>query len=132
MKFQNKIIADTSVWIDFFRSRHNEYVEILIEQLKHKNILMCGMIELEIRQGLRVHERAITDDFLKTIEFIDSTREDYQIAGDLISEMKSRGITESAQDSLIAAVCINNNIQLLTTDLDFHHFPKLKIVEIKK
>lgn len=126
----NKIVVDTSVWIDFFRAVNNKAVRILIDNLSRKSVVVCGVIELELYQGMRPNEKVIMQDFFREFEYIDITRDDFQLAGNLISRMRKVGVTESFQDSLIAAVCINNKFKLLTTDNDFHHFPDLSIVSL--
>lgn len=130
MSSANKILADTFVWIDFFRSGNTKSVEILINNLKMQRVVLCGIVELELLQGLRPKEKAIVEDFLKHLDYIEISRSDYHLAENLISQMRKIGITESVQDSLIAAVCINNKLSLLTSDYDFRHFPDLNIVSL--
>lgn len=130
MSSTNKILVDTSVWIDFFRSGKSKHVECLIDYLKNQRVVLCGIVELEIVQGVRNKETEIVEDFFGELEYVDISRSDFQLAGNLISRMRKIGITESFQDSLIAAVCINHKLKLLTNDSDFRHFPDLSIVNL--
>lgn len=127
-----KIMADTSVWIDFFKSGRSLGSRILLDKLERELVCICGIVELEIIQGLKEKEKLEIMNCLEVLEYINSTKDDYRAAGKTISELRKKGITIAPADALIATLCKRNNILLLSFDKDFAYFPNLKFKILKK
>lgn len=128
------VIVDTSVWIDFFNGKENEYVYKL-ESLKEKDIdiFTTGIIVTEILSGFK-EERDIklTAELLKHLPFVDPVYpETYIKAASIYRTGRKRGITvRKIIDCLIAQIAIENNLLLLHKDEDFNQiasFTELKI-----
>jgi predicted nucleic acid-binding protein len=48
-----RIMIDTTVWIDFFRSEKTTQVDLLKECIENRfDICICSMIKMEILQGI--------------------------------------------------------------------------------
>ncbi len=122
----NKVLIDSSVWIHYFRqgkSKVAENVDLLLDQ---NRAVLCGMVELEILQGVRGKEQLIIQDLFQALDFLETKREDFISAGLILNQLRSRDITIPSSDCLIAAQSIHNKVSLYTLDKDFDVIPALK------
>jgi predicted nucleic acid-binding protein len=87
---QDKVLIDTSVWIEFFRKRESNISYKLREYLKLNQACYTGPIAVEVYQGAKTHkEIQIIDQLLQTIHYVEITRMHYHRAG-LISQKAAR------------------------------------------
>ena len=133
----NKILVDTSVWIDALNGRATKGAKLLAELIERDApIVTCPIIIQEILQGFRNDE-----DFKKVKEIlsgfellvIDPIDAAYGAAM-LYRDMRKKGISiRKSNDCLIAFFAIYNQAQLLHNDADFNRIAKhssLKIVVV--
>ena len=116
------VVADTSVWIDFFADRQTPQarrLETLIEE--GEDVAVCGIVLAEILQGIRPDaECERTESILRHFPCLEMSRETFIAAGHLYRRLRGKGITiRNTVDSMIAACCIENGAQLLHNDRDF-------------
>ena len=52
-----KVLLDTSVWVNAFRGQSQEIVALTRYLLNEDRVVTCGPVILEIRRGLRPKER---------------------------------------------------------------------------
>lgn len=118
------ILADTSVWIDFFDSKDNEKVQLLESSLElEESIAFTGVILQEIFQGVNSkRERNVIEEcFIPFIELYPQ-RSTYLLASDLYRDCRGHGFTiRSSIDCLIAACCIENDCKILHKDRDYDY-----------
>lgn len=115
------VVVDTSVWIDFFCTPDSPWATTL-EQLiaEHNRVVLCGIVLQEILQGIRDDSTfALTRDRLCRLPFLQATRESHLQAADIYRRLRSRGITVPSTDVAIAALAIDNQVELFSKD---HHF----------
>jgi tRNA(fMet)-specific endonuclease VapC len=122
----NRVVIDSSVWMDYFRPGKNTSADQVNLLLDEGRATLCGMIELEILQGLREKEQTMVQDLFRVLHFIDSRREDFIAAGLMLNQLRKKGITIPSSDCLIAAQCIREGLPLFTLDNDFKQIPALK------
>ena len=128
------VIIDTSVWIDFFNGKENEYVYKL-EELKEKDIdiFITGIIVTEILSGFKEdRDIKLTTKLLKNLPVANPIYpETYIKAASIYQTGRKKGITvRKIVDCLIAQIAIENNLLLLHKDEDFNQiasFTNLKI-----
>ena len=79
------ILADTSVWIEFFKAQSN--IGKKLEGLIIKNsVCVCGTVLFELVQGVRSEdEKAMILDILSDMEYLEMTKRLWQKAGTLSS-----------------------------------------------
>ena len=129
------ILVDTSVWIDFFCARNAPgaaFLKSLIE-LREK-VCLCGVILTEALQGIRDDkEFEKTEALLSNLIFLPMDRDTFLHASNIYRTFRSRGTTiRNSVDCMIAAVCIEHNVELLHNDRDFDRIANefdLRIVE---
>jgi predicted nucleic acid-binding protein len=120
------ILVDTSVWVDYLRQGQSQASQELDLLLEESRAVLCGVVELELFQGVRAHNKASLEELLSALPYAETIREDFQEAGEILGGLRSKGIQIPATDGLIAAVCVRQNLSILTADRHFDHIPHLK------
>jgi predicted nucleic acid-binding protein len=120
------VFVDTSVWVDYLRQGQSPASQELDLLLEEGRAVLCGMVELELLQGARPHDKTSLEELLSALPYVEISREDFQDAGEILGGLRAKGIQIPATDGLIAAVCIRQNLPLLTGDKHFDHIQSLK------
>ncbi len=126
MPASNRVLVDTSVWVDFLRG--NPEVVSKLESLRRSHeIVVCGQILQEVLQGSRDASALGRLERQFTIWALEEERpEDYREAARIYARLRWKGITVPPSDCLIAAVAKRRGLPLYATDPDFNHVPDLK------
>lgn len=120
------LFVDTSVWSLALRRDSppaDPAVEILRQALMEGDtVVTTGIVLQELLQGFsgpkdqkRIIER------LRVLPLLHPTRDTYIEAARLRNTCRRRGVQLGTIDALIAQLCIEHEIALLTTDKDFVH-----------
>ena len=119
------IIADTSVWIDYFNGIENELTQYLDTSLTEGTVAIGDLIFLEILQGFRKDKDyrlaksrlgTLTQYELFGLEMVEHCANNYRA-------LRKRGITiRKTSDVIIATFCIDHKLPLLFSDKDFLPF----------
>jgi len=120
------VMVDTSVWIEYFRRGVDPiraHVDSLIDQ---DRVVLCGVVEMELLRGVRSHESGRIHDALSALRFVDVLREDFVAAGKRMCALRQKGVTIPSSDALIGAICVRENLALLTVDDHFKRLPEVK------
>lgn len=123
------ILVDTSVWIEYFNGHEeDEKVQKLVDALNQgKDIYMTDLILTEILQGIKDDNKyVVVKNSLLTLKFVHATNFDTYIhASDIYRNCRKNGVTvRKTVDCLIAAVAIENKLELLSKDNDFMNISK--------
>ena len=122
-----KVLLDTSVWVNAFRGQSQEIVALTRYLLNEDRVVTCGPVILEIRRGLRPKERkrvlALFDALIR-LSFDEGL---WDSAGELGALLRREGITIPPMDILIAQVCLHHKVSLFTLDEHFNMIPGLKL-----
>lgn len=124
------VLIDSSVWINYFRRGESVIAEAVDELLDAGRVVLCGIVELEIIQGLRQHERQLVESLFQALPYIETTRQDFIEAGKRLAELRHTGITIPAADGLIATLCIRHHLMLFSLDNHFDYLPDLTRYQI--
>ena len=119
------ILADTSVWIDYFNGNDNKYTDALDAHLEGDTVAMGDLIFIEILQGFRndkdYRQAKTTLQALGQYEMFNS--EMALKCADNYRQLRKEGITiRRTTDVMIATFCIENRLPLLFSDRDFVPF----------
>src|SRR5579862_9033771 len=95
------VLIDSSVWIHYFRQDKSPIVEHVNVLLDQDRVVLCGIVELEILQGLRAKESARIQELFEALSYIDTERDDFIAAGKMLNQLRSKGVTMAASDCLI-------------------------------
>jgi predicted nucleic acid-binding protein len=120
-------LLDTDIAIDFLRGR--SYARKLLENWSGEGLLAISTLtQLEIYQGMKTREEQATNVFLDGLVSITVDVHIARQAGRMIGEFRSKGVTVSIGDAIIAATALQASIPLLTNNLEHYPFPGLRIV----
>src|SRR5450432_3929157 len=120
-------LLDSSVLIDALNGRNGR--PQFLTQLSQQDILLacCAVNVTELHMGMRPGEEAMTEKFLKSLEFYPVTWEVAQLAGDLFRKWRQKGQTLSFTDVTIAAVALTHKLVLVTDNRKHFPMPELRI-----
>ncbi len=121
------IIADTSIWIDYFNGVANEHTDALDTGLSEGIIAIGDIIFLEILQGFKSEkDYKLAKKTLSALDQYDMFGSTQVIqAAENYRKLRKKGITiRKTNDVIIATFCIENKMPLLFLDKDFNPFVK--------
>lgn len=121
------VLVDTSAWVAYFRGLEPARSTVL-GLLQERRAFRCGPVELELRQGLRRSEAHNVLSLWRGLATLQVEEIDFASAGDLLLELRSRGITIPALDALIACLAVRREVPLLTLDAHFAAVPGLRLM----
>ena len=117
-------LVDTSVWSLALRrdvpDTTREVAELKRALEAGDEILVTGLVLQELLQGFngpKAYSQII--EYFSVLPFIIPEREDYINAAGLRNLCRKKGIQAGTIDALLASLCIERDIKILTTDRDF-------------
>jgi predicted nucleic acid-binding protein len=117
----DKVLIDTSVWIDFFRRKESPVSPKVREYLKLNQVCYAGPIVVELYQGAKTQrEIEILDQLFDTISYIDITRDHYHHAGMISQEAARKGEIFSTIDVILAVLAHDGGLSIFSLDRHFH------------
>lgn len=123
-------LLDSSVIIDVINDR-NGRSQVLEGLLAEGTLLACCPINVtEVYMGMRPHEVEKTEEFLRSLEFYAVTWEVAKFAGALYRQYRQKGVTLALPDLTVAAVAINNDLQLATDNPKDFPMPELRFYRL--
>lgn len=119
------LLADSSVWIDYFAGIRSAQTDRLSDALDREDVLVGDLMIAEVLQGVS-HDRDFENIRRELNRFLTIAICDESIAITAARNyraLRKRGITiRKTIDTLIATRCIIDGIPLLYTDRDFDPF----------
>lgn len=126
------IIIDSSAWIQYFRdlsSPVGQEVEGIIES---GDALLVGVVYAELVRGVRDdRDLHVLEDNLEGIPFLETGKETWRRAGQLLLDLRRQGRTIALPDAVIAAQALEGDHQVYTQDEHFQRVPGLRLHEAK-
>lgn len=120
-------LLDTSVIIDALNGKRNRKHQ-LGQLLNQGDLLACCSINIaEVYAGMRPHEAASTDSFLRSLAYYEITWEGARRAGELRYQHARLGRTLSLADTLIAAVALLRDLVLITDNVKDYPMSGLRL-----
>ncbi len=129
------ILVDTSVFIDFFAGKNSTTSELLNRSIENSDDLCtCGLIITEILQGIRSDkEYDGIKNILSGLLYLPITKNMFIHASSMYRTIRKHGKTiRSPIDCIIAAVCLEHEVDLLHNDKDFDTIAQYTPLRITK
>lgn len=127
---KNRILTDTSVWIEFFKSK-SKIGDRLEHLLIENSIWTCGIIMFELLQGVKSEpEKAKILDKLSSLPYVEMANILWQKSAELSISLKKEDLNLPLSDIFISAIAIENNLSVFTIDKHFEQIPNLKLYRI--
>ncbi len=115
----DKILVDTSAWIEFFRKKEPYYAAIL-ELIDSDRICCVGIVVAELLQGAKSDKELTTiKEFLHVFDFLPESADLWEEAGVLSYSLQRKGKTAGLSDCYIAEIASSHKVKLLTLDKHF-------------
>ena len=116
------ILVDSSVWVDFYKDRETAATVTLDGVLGRREVVLGDLIVMEVLQGFRL----LRD--VRAAEILFAELRCFTLGGEVRARaaaanyrlLRAAGVTpRSSIDVLIATFCVEEGLQLLTSDRDF-------------
>jgi len=120
------ILVDSSVWIDFFNSAPGPAGDELRELIRDAEpFALTGVVVTEILQGLTRDARRI-EQYLSQWELLEPRGfRTYREAAAIFRLARSKGVSLTTIDALIAAIALEHRVSVFTLDKDFSRIARL-------
>ena len=120
------ILVDSSVWIDFFSDRPGQAGRELRRLIEvSAPVALTGVVVTEILQGLKRDVQRI-EYFLSLFDLLEASGFDtYRNAAALFRRARSKGVSLTTTDALIATVAAENGATVFSLDRDFVRMAQL-------
>jgi predicted nucleic acid-binding protein len=129
-----RIIVDTSVWIEYFRNQSAALVGFVTEVVKNRQVCVPRIVLAELMQGAKSErELSVIGEFMEAFTIIDQTDQTWLNAGRLSYELKRKGKNINLTDCYIAVLAQENDCAVLTLDRhfkDIRQHTRLPLVDI--
>jgi hypothetical protein len=127
----DKVLIDTSVWIEYFKNKNNQLAEKVDEVLTLSDVYVPKVVIAELIQGAKSEkEISVIEEFIDAFNIIDQTDKTWVNAGRLSFSMKRKGITVNLVDCYIALLANENNCKLFSLDEHFKSIKKFLRLEL--
>ena len=121
-----RVIADTCIWIDYFRGR-GAISKALLGIIQGGDILITGPVVYELLQGAKTKKDAdLIKEATQALPRLAVTHDTWLLAGDLFFDLRKGGVTLPPSDVLLSALAIENDCFLFTLDNHFDRIPKVR------
>lgn len=115
----DKVLVDTSAWIEFFRKKE-PYYKIISDLMEHDKVCCIGIVIAELLQGAKSGKELNTlKEFIHVFDFLPETAALWRRAGELSFNLKKKGRSVGLSDCYIASIAEAADISLLTLDKHF-------------
>jgi hypothetical protein len=115
-----RIIVDTSVWIEYFRNKSADLIDFVTEVVKSRQICVPRIVLAELMQGAKSEkELSVIGEFMEAFTIVDQTDQSWLKAGRLSYELKRKGKNINLTDCYIAVLAQENDCAVLTLDRHF-------------
>jgi len=120
------ILVDSSVWIDFFSSAPGRAGDELRRMITDAEpFALTGVVVTEILQGLKRDVRRI-EQYLSQWELLEPRGfRTYREAAAIFRLARSKGVSLTTIDALIAAIALEHRASVFTLDKDFSRIARL-------
>jgi len=124
---KDKILADTSVWIEFFK-KESEIGDKLSSLLAEGSVTICGIVIFELLQGIKSDkEKSIILNAISELPYIEMDSSLWQKSAMLAASLRRKGITLPLSDVIIASIVLEHNLSIFTLDKHFDDIPEITI-----
>lgn len=116
----DRVLIDTSVWIDYFAQRGTELVETVDHLLRQDLVATAAIIMAELNQGVKSSAEGKTlKTCFKPLHWIAGTDTHWEQAGALSWALRHAGRTVNLTDCYIASIASSAGASIYSLDKHF-------------
>ena len=121
-----KILVDTSVWIDYFQNKDSSISEEMDRILSEDKVYVPKVLIAELIQGAKSSkEISVIEDFVEAFHIIDQKEDSWIKAGRLSRDLKKHGQTIHLLDCYIAIIAQEFRCKIFTLNRHFKDIQKV-------
>lgn len=125
---RNGVVVDTSVWVDFLRGGRSRDAGAVEELVRSARAVTCGIVLAELLAGVKnAGQRARLSEALAGLDYVEMREQTWRRAGELAAGLRSKGRTLPMSDVIVAALALEHDLSVFTTDNHFRHIPGLRL-----
>ncbi len=122
------VLVDSNIYISLLKSKGDPR-PILVEWAGERNLVICGMVRLEVLRGIRsekfLHSLSV---FMDVMVNVPTNQQLWNEAITLACQMDRKGFVISATDAIIAASALRIGAAVLTSDAHFSRIDGLQVI----
>ena len=131
----SRYLLDTDAVVDYLKGVASTIT--LVKQLSEQGhqLCTCDIVVCELHSGLGgllPHHRAQVERLLAALEYLPTSRQAAQQAGDWRAAYRRQGVQLPATDCLIAAVASAHGAQLVTANLRDFPMPEVTVLPLPR
>jgi predicted nucleic acid-binding protein len=128
----NRVIIDTSAWIESFRPKHDAPLGRLVKDLVMKNqVLMPGIIMAELLRGTKTkNEYNRLKELLRGLAYLPVPEDFWDRLSEFSFSLFRKGVAVPLMDTYIALLCIEQRAALLHRDKHYDWIAKKSPLKI--
>jgi predicted nucleic acid-binding protein len=127
----DRVLIDTSVWINYFRNITPVLSSRVDELLLHDSIFVPKVVIAELSQGAHSEkELAVIKEFLDAFHIMSEGEDTWFKAGKLSYILRKKGKTVSLTDCYISIMAEEHNCAILTLDKHFKDIEKESSIKL--
>jgi predicted nucleic acid-binding protein len=117
----DKVIIDTSAWIDSFRSKPNPKLSLPVKDLiLQDRVLLPGIIQTELLRGTKTKkEFNRLSELFKGLTYLPVRELFWEKLSEFSFQLFRKGISVPLTDTYIALLCLENKVPILHRDKHF-------------
>jgi predicted nucleic acid-binding protein len=125
-------LIDTSLWIDFTRSRSPQSLkQFIAPYVLHPDAHLAEPVTFEIlRHATAAESRQLTQQF-QTLPTLATPADLWTEAAQLGQACRRKGVTALSLDLLIAAIALHHGAEIITFDADFEKIAGISSLQVK-
>ncbi len=121
-----KILIDTSVWIEYFQNKSSTITEKVDRILDEDKVCVPKIVIAELMRGAKsTKELSIIGDFIEAFNVIDKSEDTWIKAGRLSYNLKKKGKKIHLLDCYIAVIAQENGCKIFTLNRHFQDIKKI-------
>ena len=121
----NRVLIDTSVWIDYFRNTSAETSGRVEALMSEAEICVPKVVLAELLHGSKSEREVRTiESFFEAFTILDRGESSWVDAGKLAYQLKRKGKTVNLTDCYIAVIAREQGCAILTLDRHFKEIGK--------
>lgn len=125
------IIADTCIWIEYFKgsSKIKDELESIITEY---SLFLTGIVIYELFQGIKdPKEKVMIQSDFEAFPYLEMKRPTWERAANLSLSLRKRGIILPSSDLILASLAIENGCMIFTKDTHFDKIPDISLYHPK-
>jgi tRNA(fMet)-specific endonuclease VapC len=128
---KDRVIADTCIWIEYFRGSPGIKEELAL-LINEDSLVLCGIVVYELFQGIKnPKERDMIRSDFEAIPYLEMDRPIWELAAHLSLSLRNKGITVPPSDLILSALALENECMVYTEDAHFDEIPGISLYSPK-